>query len=1201
MVLLTLLTSLFIGYPTAMAETVDPQFSKKNYVPSKDPVSPGILWPGFITTINTNGWGYQSPSWSSPTVDQYEGQQVQFPTNDPFMAGDGTTRNYFFSRYMYVKVAEVVADGTWKTPHNLSSNSPKQNHIVGDGLMMVGRPNSTFYRTGRTMFNLNKVTNWANAFNGNPEYVANNSTTHLIRASDVRPKYINKNGTFDQFVYIRDLVALSGGKVWIMPESETDVNGDGIQDYNIAEVEITEKPFIVRAQIKQNGSVKGGLDRNGATSPPSTNSALVSLEKNTASTLEVQLSEYAYDTDAQSWTIDISGPVTDRIQGSVNTGTSNGRKYGTRHILSVPIKSSIMSTPGTYTMKINSKDGVMRSSTQVTLVFTVGDGGSTETPPPTPIGGSCPRIIQEGPNGGTVAQTLTIPSPSGSISSDNGIFDVVKGIPSSEYLKIYAQSHEYLVDQNFFQKTGKVIYTVKAQKVFTLTWQEVVPVENEEPIIVPYTETETKEVTVQVERPYSFWQIGKYTIHQLEDATFSNYALPGGAVTVPAYTNVTASGNFVADINQHVFPASCENINLPTQTINGGNSKPSTPDITGEAQAKANSSVGQNNVKNDNAVFKGTTIMSDTVATTNGPTPSSVPLPGYTSMSEGGLLIDAAKTNYYQSPSSGNLRYSQVVNINGSGGDRSFPFSVNPVTVHTPVVSYAKATDDKAHDQRTEPPYRSEPTNADTERHAFVLNRPFTVTLPTTGTHRAIPGYGTKDYAKYTRLKQVMFPFDVYSKDKVTFYPANTWIEIPVAQNSSEFYLPSWVPEGAYTTYYRVFAINAPSSNFGTEVEANVNIPNSAFNISPAGTRSAAHVATDTIAVDVVGRLYDFRVTDISDYRWESVFRENLGMAKHSGNAFWVGKNDLEGAPRGNQSPFALPIRQGSHPDGYKNVAVKTGYHFKFDLKTMGDMYGNNDGIRITPTFQFVSKDGETKQDVDLYYHSKNEQFIKVGGSADIATRSTVLNERLRNVPDKQLLNNADYYYRHGSNYGMNPSSVFESTFIEQYINDFTKRETLMGAYSWLTLPWQLRTFIGPEKSDVPSNAMVPQSDAIASEQQWYGEYSIPADVYAVEKGTNIANYGRVNKLKDSSSIFLKDGYIIVNFNIETIQKGNTDQPYLQYINTHYPQANQWKREGFEYSFVDPYGHTFNLEDGDVIFYHSDESSYDDFQSSVTH
>ena len=64
----------------------------------------------------------------------------------------------------------------------------------------------------------------------------------------------------------------------------------------------------------------------------------------------------------------------------------------------------------------------------------------------------------------------------------------------------------------------------------------------------------------------------------------------------------------------------------------------------------------------------------------------------------------------------------------------------------------------------------------------------------------------------------------------------------------------------------------------------------------------------------------------------------------------------------------------------------------------------------------------------------------------------------------------------------------------------------------------------------------------------WYGEYSLPADVYIGEEGKNIARYGLQHRLNKSHPIFLRDGYLVVNFNIESIQEGNVDQPHLQYI-----------------------------------------------------
>ncbi|MNR65795.1 hypothetical protein D3C85_1889900 [compost metagenome] len=72
-----------------------------------------------------------------------------------------------------------------------------------------------------------------------------------------------------------------------------------------------------------------------------------------------------------------------------------------------------------------------------------------------------------------------------------------------------------------------------------------------------------------------------------------------------------------------------------------------------------------------------------------------------------------------------------------------------------------------------------------------------------------------------------------------------------------------------------------------------------------------------------------------------------------------------------------------------------------------------------------------------------------------------------------------------------------------------------------------------------------------------------------------------------------------MNFNIETIRNKDIAYPYLQYKNA--PLANQWQVEGYQRSFVDSYGKMFPLMDGDVVFYHADLSSYDDFGTGGTH
>lgn len=823
---------------------------------------------------------------------------------------------------------------------------------------------------------------------------------------------------------------------------------------------------------------------------------------------------------------------------------------------------------------------------------------------PDPVEACSIEFLLEG-NGASQKSSLIQPSPSGSISSDSGEFDVVQGIPSSEYLRADAQSEEYLYEQDFVQKKGKTVFNnVNASKEFTLTWTTSKTDSKGNVTYTDHEETVTKKVAVSgIERPFSYWEIIKYNIWKLTHSEFTNYALPGEFLRIDAMTNVSADGMHSDNVEDHVFPPECPDIELPPETIDGGSSKPSVPDFTDEAKAAAEDEIGENEVENDRAEFKGSVIMDDTRTTTDGPTPSDVPPPGMIQMTARGLLIDPIKTNYFESPSTGKVFYEPVFSIDGSASAKDFPFDVNPVTVHTPVVIYSRASDDKEHDQRIKPPLRSTPPNPDQDRHAFILDRPFTVSLPTGGQHRNIPGYGNRDYSKYIKMKQVMFPFDVYTATKQAFYPANTWISVPVDMETVEFFLPVWVPEKQYTIQFRAFAINAlTGGDFGgSEHHANITIPNPAFNVPPAGSLSAAHVAIDSIQVDVVGRLYDFHVTDISDYNWKSVFRQGDGVTPKN-NSYWVGLNGIDGAKRGNSNPFVLPVRHGSHPNGFQNVAVKTGYKFKFDMKTKGDMESINDAIRIKPTFYHVTSDGKKRQAVDIYYHDDNNYFVKIGSDKDKTYRTVSLNETMRNVPKNEITNNALHYYNFADRFNLKEttSQYYETAFARYYVKHMSKEPVQTGPYGWQIQNWKLRTYRGPLANQVPSNTMVPPKEIVTKEQTWYGEYSLPAKLYVVPKNANVQEAGRVGMLNENHPLFLKDGFIIVNFDIETINEGDLNNPYLSYYKAHY--MSQWTNmEGFKNSFVDGYGNTFNLQEGDVIFYHADQSSLDDFKPSVTH
>ncbi|WP_338657305.1 DUF5704 domain-containing protein (plasmid) [Sporosarcina psychrophila] len=832
------------------------------------------------------------------------------------------------------------------------------------------------------------------------------------------------------------------------------------------------------------------------------------------------------------------------------------------------------------------------------------DDGPPPIPPPDLFCSIDTQVSETNGKSSTGANMTADPNGKITESHESSQFNVLQyGIPSSEYLKVNGQSEKYLADYRYAGMTGTVTYNFKVTKDYIYRWEDVSE-EDEDGKTTTTVNYEHVRKEVPIQDPYniSYWLVGHLNVYGFIEAVFKNYALPNGQVTVQNPQRPTASGTHDPSTDAHVFPQMCEGVYLGEETIDSEPAGEPSEDISGEA----NMGSRPPDVKNDFVIVDGNVSMRDDLVSLDAPTPTDVPLAPQVPVAQTSLLIDPLKVNRWQTRSSITANYRSIFTINSSSSSLSVtgnsPAKINPVTVHTPVVMYARASDDKEHDQRTDPPKRSTPAVSDTDRHAFILDRPFTVSLPTNGQHLQVsmaPGYGNRDFAKYVREKQVKFPFDVYTETKQGFYPKNTWITVPTHIETPGFFLPVWVPEGQYTVDYRTVAINAPAL-LPQEHHANLNLTYR----TPDGIMEN-HVANDTVEVDVVGRLYDFRVTDILDFQWGPVFRTTEGLIEHTGNYYWVGDKMIDGDIRGNKAPFTLPVRHGSHPKGYpnemKNVAVKTGYQFKFDMKSKGNMWNSNDAVRIVPSFYFVKKNGTERRPVDVYYHSDSNYFVKIGSDKDKEYREVTLNEPLRNMEKKQLADTADFTYRHPDEYGYRDivDKTMKPTFIRDFERNYSKKKTTSGTYSWQVLNWNLRTLIGPDANLVPTNSMVPPVDVKAREQQWYGEYSLPADIYVVDQGRDIAGYGVEHRLTKKSPIFLQDGYVIVNFNIETIDNGDTDKPRLQYHKG--PLANQWKMEGFKYNFNDPYGNNFNLIDGDVLFYHGDNSSFSDFDSNVTH
>ena len=878
----------------------------------------------------------------------------------------------------------------------------------------------------------------------------------------------------------------------------------------------------------------------------------------------------------------------------------------------------------------------------------------TPTPSPTPTATPAPT-----PSGRKRDQTENLnPVDNSSMDNDSHAyiaaddrgsekFDVNRGIPVRENLYVNIKTREYLYDLTFTEHTHSESETIRVKKTYHLTWKEdrgnyertecgsgtfyhvrgtycedsdgdglndycpghsytgcrdtngdgindscpghrrwVSNWVDVHDIQVVYSAPHT------VNRSYSYWTVDNFEVFVPDKVTVKNAALPGGTITIPQQgipvpgINLTDSDSISTHVLNNPFSDAISSgaivydsdigsyvVDLGSESKNGGTSRPSVPSVTNPGSI-IERTIEQYKTRNDLLIFNGVKIMDDTVSY-NGNTPDPLKIPESSLCHEdvfykNGLTIPDNTLNGVHE-SSGTITYRRLPETVNPVKDETIDIpipSINSVRVHTPVVCSSGVLDDIKNDQTLNP---------DRSRSALVLGRSSRIRILPVGQHLNIKGYssdGAMDCRKYTRERQVRLPFDVYigtdKPDNSYFVPANTWHSIPVdsAYDEMYIYIPTWVPEGDYEAEFRQIAVNAPDLN-DTEYLANLDINN--------------YVAVRNSPVRVMGRIYGFKVTDIADRLWFDVFRKSESTLEHTGNYYYVGTKDEEGRDRGISQLFTLPILEGSHALYKNRGALKTGYTFRFDLTTVGEYYSDKDCINIKPEFYYVKKDGTGRQKVDLWYHEefngKMNYFVKIesGGRNRDNPKFMKLGDIYRNVPDEEIL--------------------YTATALGLNENSFKYNSTQIGWFDRIILTKNQRTFTGSTDS-LPAGV---NADRVRqSVQKWYGEYYIPNDVYATPVGFDVPEYGRKNNgLTGKESFWLKDGYIIVNFKIETVMNEDFKNPVLSYWEA--PYCNMFEREGFAYTKTDYYEVTFELKDGDIIFYDTNKRSSDDYRTGGTH
>jgi hypothetical protein len=895
------------------------------------------------------------------------------------------------------------------------------------------------------------------------------------------------------------------------------------------------------------------------------------LQVNDSKNLQAQVRTMATDmTDFSNNWNDVTSATTNTIWSSDNSAVATVDQYG----------KVVAHAEGTA--HITAKWNKYPYSLYGTATITVGGGEGSGS-------GECTYTIQP-PNKIAAPQASFMdPAASGVILGDdaaNGIhFDAPTGIPTSDHLYANAWGKNYLFEHTFANMAGQIRYSCSVDVTYPTKWEEAQPdlpgEDGGDPIPqdpIPKDSSFDKTYTFELTpREYAYWQIDQLSVYQIDRALMENYALPDGSVTLyPNNYNPPALelANSTV-VEEHVVPQETGTLSFTPEVVDGGDHEPGPDDVDDSAELKslAESQTNDPKVQNDRLVFNGQIIMDDTVSTKTGPVPGRIADPQDTGgdvLYQGQLMINRSLLNRANAASSGSIYYTMLPeNVEGRG-DQSYPINgINSVTVHTPVVNYSLLPDDnRPYDQRMDPDY---------DRTVLILDRPFTVHFTESGQHLNIPGYGNRDYGKYTQNKRIQFPFDVFQEGQ--YYPENTWINIPVGTPYMNFTMPTWVNEGDYTIHTQSWAINAPSDGAELcQVNLNGNLAN--------------YCAAESFNVGVVGRLFDFRIWDIGDFRFEKVFRTGTGNLDHSSAMYYTGGNDENGAPTAlsGQRQWHHPIRKGSHPTEQLTIP-HNGYSFLFDFRTIGNLWQPGEGIRIEPSFYFIPKTGGSAAPVDLYYDvsGSGNKMIGVGSPKDKLsyTRTYRLADGLRNISGGELSTAASYEY----NYILTEAERGQTNWLKFY-EQYVKRKTeIAEGYNLEILPYTSRTLVGP--TNIP-NGVNPIA-AVRSVQHWYGEYNLPIAPYILPKGTNIVtlanHYG--GALDGHEQEFITGGYILVKFEIYTVKNSDAGTRILGYKA---PEANMWAIEGQMTADTDEMGQTFSFTSGDIILFESDFSVRNDYQ-----
>lgn len=770
-------------------------------------------------------------------------------------------------------------------------------------------------------------------------------------------------------------------------------------------------------------------------------------------------------------------------------------------------------------------------------------------------------------------------------------FDLSKGIPTSEDITNGFEADGWYGIADIGKHKAYKSYTFN----FTLNYKYTF-YEDGNPVQTDAQQDYAYTLTLSA----SYFYIQNIALYDFKDAFIENSVYPGDAIV---HTGEEGTVNFDVKINGHENPTEIDtwypndkvHIKWPAQgeyessiTVDG-----TLEDAKEKAQEAAQDAVGKAKVYNDRLTVNDKTYMSDEEADGDSPLTYEVIGDGDYAVEEfeETVTIPSNVANGVY-PTTNQVRYIRAV-LN-TGTSKIFEalhikegFEQNePVHVHTPVISPVTIIDPDTGDKFDGEQTQLIEENRVNVEYELLLDGTYTFQFDPE-MHREIQGYGWSEepskYDKYTAFKEVMFPFDVEIDGEL--YEKNYWITLADFYRDT-FYIPPWVEENKnYVIKFRVAPENVVDEQGVNHIDDTQYLANLDI---------AKYVATYEIPVEVSGRIYGFEAVGVNDrdtfagstdasQRFSLVDR---GWEKKVGQFNRIGKLPVRRTKDGIVTDTWEEVNTLPFSAGRSNIYAEMGWltkgtDFSFTFYTMANLADTDDSIIITPTFRYVDKEtGAVKDDIKVYYHDENDMFIEVGSAKDEAHIKPV------SLDDSEFdgaYTQGQLAYTVARQHGLDGVTALAS---RGQINEYLHTETDAVSMGRMVLKNPLRLLMDlPGALEQMERNLSNNRDALVSFedmdgeteqklkesiQKWYCTYRLPSKLFVCDDDIDLWEYAQDKYgITEYDDVFLQNGYLVVNFEIETRNNGAEHLEYFPSVRpvnagrTSVGERDQWRVETF--------------------------------------